>query len=102
MVEFNGTRFRAHIYTATAVPALFWIEDNRGFAFFELGMRRSTWHTSTQALHPLQISGSNMTGLVGVQRLGKAYTFSCVICFLPGTVLTDVSHSSLLRSPENL
>ena len=37
MVEFNGTRFRAHSDTATAVSALFWIEDNRGFAFFWIG-----------------------------------------------------------------
>jgi len=37
MVESNGTRFRAHSYTAPSVPALLWIEDDRGFAFFWIG-----------------------------------------------------------------
>jgi hypothetical protein len=37
MVECNGTRFRAHGNTAPSVPALLWIEDNRGFPFLWIG-----------------------------------------------------------------
>ena len=37
MVECNGTGFRTHSHTATTVPALLRIEDNRGFPFLWIG-----------------------------------------------------------------
>ena len=37
MVEFDGTGFRTHSHTATAVPALLRIEDDRGFPFLRVG-----------------------------------------------------------------
>jgi len=37
MVESNGTGFRTHSHTASSVPALLWIEDDRGFSIFRIG-----------------------------------------------------------------
>ena len=37
MVEFDGTGFRTHSHTATTVPALLWIENDRGFPFLWIG-----------------------------------------------------------------
>jgi hypothetical protein len=43
-----------------------------GFPFSGLGMNTSNGQISTQRLHPLQISGSKITGLPGPGRLGTA------------------------------
>jgi hypothetical protein len=47
-----------------------------GLPFVGLGMYTSTWHSSTQRLHPLQTFSSKITGVFGVVILGKAYISS--------------------------
>jgi hypothetical protein len=46
-----------------------------GLPFSGLGMNTSIWQTSTQVLHPLQISGLKITGAFGVTTLGTALSF---------------------------
>ena len=50
-----------------------------GSPFTGLGINTSTWHTFTQVLHPLQISGLKVTGALGVAMLGKAFIFNRAI-----------------------
>jgi hypothetical protein len=46
-----------------------------GSPLLGLGMKTSIWQTSTHWLQPLQISGLNITGVLGVVILGKALIF---------------------------
>jgi hypothetical protein len=43
-----------------------------GFPISGLGIKTSTWQTLTQVLHPVQSSGSKITGVFGVVMFGKA------------------------------
>ena len=56
-----------------------------GFPFSGQGIKTSTSHTLTHRLHPLQLSGLNVTGELGVHLLGNAYTFfwDTIISSLP-------------------
>ena len=47
-----------------------------GLPFSGFGMNTSIWQTSTQVLHPLQIPGLKITGVLGVIMLGNAVSFS--------------------------
>ena len=61
-----------------------------------LGIYTSTWQTSTHWLHPIHISGLNMTCVFGVVILGKAFiSFWLIIislfCFIDSSVIHIVS-----------
>ena len=67
-----------------------------GLPFIGFGTYTSIWHMLTHVLQPLQISAFRMTGLFGVDTLGRMYTLS----FLSSAPLrTSPAPSSVTAAP---